>query len=104
MATMTEIPKQHKAVSTPLDRFGTFTLWISVHIKQLCQWNTNQYMQCVYDTPGKISTKVETLDVPEPGPGECLIRLTHSGVCHSDLGIMENSVGVSSSFMAYSVN
>ncbi|KAK0516368.1 hypothetical protein JMJ35_000971 [Cladonia borealis] len=50
-----------------------------------------QYKACVYNDPGKISTKIETLDMPEPGPGECLIHLTHSGVCHSDLGIMENS-------------
>ncbi|KAL9014525.1 MAG: hypothetical protein Q9173_000826 [Seirophora scorigena] len=51
-----------------------------------------QYKAAVYDAPGKISTKIETLDTPEPGPGEVLIKLTHSGVCHSDLGIMENSV------------
>lgn len=29
----------------------------------------------VYDKPGSISTKVEELDVPEPGPGEVLINL-----------------------------
>ena len=74
-----------------------------------------QYRACVYDSPGTISTKVETLDMPEPSPGEVLIQLyvgslapmrcygtpalmlrsfdrTHSGVCHSDLGIMENLV------------
>jgi len=49
------------------------------------------YKACVYDEPGKISTKVVDLDMPEPGPGEVLINLTHSGVCHSDLGIMTNS-------------
>jgi propanol-preferring alcohol dehydrogenase len=47
-----------------------------------------QYKAAVYDQPGKISTKVEELDIPEPGPGEVLIKLTHSGVCHSDLGVM----------------
>ena len=34
-----------------------------------------QYKACVYDQPGKISTKVEMLDTPEPGPGEVLINL-----------------------------
>lgn len=29
----------------------------------------------VYDNPGTISTKVVTVDVPEPGPGEVLINL-----------------------------
>ncbi|KAL8962711.1 MAG: hypothetical protein Q9193_000929 [Seirophora villosa] len=29
-----------------------------------------QYKAAVYDAPGKISTKIETLDTPEPGPGE----------------------------------
>ncbi|KAJ5938203.1 hypothetical protein N7454_004545 [Penicillium verhagenii] len=45
----------------------------------------------VYDQPGTISTKVVEIDVPEPGDGEVLINLTHSGVCHSDLGIMTNN-------------
>lgn len=51
-----------------------------------------QYQAAVYDKPGEVSTKIETLDMPEPGAGELLIQLTHSGVCHSDMGIMENSV------------
>ena len=29
----------------------------------------------VYDRPGSISTKIEELDVPEPGAGEVLINL-----------------------------
>ncbi|KAJ5915520.1 hypothetical protein N7466_011453 [Penicillium verhagenii] len=45
----------------------------------------------VFDQPGTISTKVVEIDVPEPGDGEVLINLTHSGVCHSDLGIMTNT-------------
>ncbi len=36
---------------------------------------TKQYKACVYDDPGKISTKIEMLDMPEPGPGEVLINL-----------------------------
>ncbi|KAL1968495.1 hypothetical protein VTN77DRAFT_1705 [Rasamsonia byssochlamydoides] len=50
-----------------------------------------KYKAVVYDRPGTISTKVVELDVPEPGNGEVLIRLTHSGVCHSDLGVMTNT-------------
>ena len=34
-----------------------------------------QYKACVYDDPGKISTKIEMLDMPEPGAGEVLINL-----------------------------
>jgi len=51
-----------------------------------------QHQACIYDQPGSISTKIETIDTPTPGPGEVLVRLTHSGVCHSDMGVMENSV------------
>ncbi|EPE32390.1 GroES-like protein [Glarea lozoyensis ATCC 20868] len=50
-----------------------------------------KYRACVYDKPGSISTKIEELETPEPGAGEVLVRLTHSGVCHSDMGIMENT-------------
>ena len=50
-----------------------------------------RYKAIVYDKPGTISTKIEELDTPEPGPGDVLVRLTHSGVCHSDMGVMENS-------------
>lgn len=34
-----------------------------------------KYKACVYDSPGKVSTKVVDLDMPEPGPGEVLINL-----------------------------
>lgn len=33
------------------------------------------YKAIVYDNPGTISTKIEELTVPEPGPGEVLVRL-----------------------------
>lgn len=48
------------------------------------------YKAVIYDEPGKVSTKVVDKDMPEPGPGEVLINLSHSGVCHSDLGVMTN--------------
>lgn len=44
----------------------------------------------VYDNPGHISTKIETIETPKPGVGEVLINLTHSGVCHSDQAVMTN--------------
>ena len=33
------------------------------------------YKACIYDEPGKISIKIETLKTPEPGPGEVLINM-----------------------------
>lgn len=33
------------------------------------------YKACVYDEPGKVSTKIVDLDMPEPGSGEVLINL-----------------------------
>lgn len=50
-----------------------------------------KYKAVIYDQPGKVSTKVVELDTPEPGYGQVLIRMTHSGVCHSDFGVMTNS-------------
>ncbi|KAJ4368874.1 hypothetical protein N0V83_005956 [Neocucurbitaria cava] len=50
-----------------------------------------KYKAAVYDKPGSISTKIEELDMPEPGAGQVLINLTHSGVCHSDMGVMMNA-------------
>lgn len=34
-----------------------------------------KHKAAVYDKPGTISTKIEELDTPEPGPGEVLVRL-----------------------------
>ncbi|KAF2095784.1 GroES-like protein [Rhizodiscina lignyota] len=48
------------------------------------------YKAVEYDKPGTISTKVVERQTPEPRTGEVLVRLTHSGVCHSDAAIMQN--------------
>lgn len=32
----------------------------------------------VYDKPGEVSTKIEEIDTPEPGPGQVLIKLYDS--------------------------
>ncbi|KAF2237153.1 alcohol dehydrogenase-like protein [Viridothelium virens] len=50
-----------------------------------------RYKAVVYDNPGTISTKIVEMETPEPGHGEVLVRITHSGVCHSDLAVMENA-------------
>ncbi|KGQ04552.1 Alcohol dehydrogenase 2 [Beauveria bassiana D1-5] len=49
------------------------------------------YKAAVYDEPGTISTKIVELPTPEPAEGQVLIKLTHSGVCHSDLSVMTRS-------------
>ena len=51
----------------------------------------SKHKALIYDEPGKISTKLEEIETPKPGVGEVLIHLTHSGICHSDMGIMTNS-------------
>lgn len=51
----------------------------------------SRHQAMVYDKPGSISTKLETIETPKPGMGEVLVNLTHSGVCHSDMGVMCNS-------------
>jgi S-(hydroxymethyl)glutathione dehydrogenase / alcohol dehydrogenase len=35
------------------------------------------------------TTRVETLRLADPGPGEILVRMTASGVCHSDLHVRD---------------
>ena len=39
------------------------------------------FKAAVYDQPGKISTKIVDLDMPEPGPGEVLIHLYVKSTC-----------------------
>ncbi|KAI1167135.1 alcohol dehydrogenase-like protein [Nemania serpens] len=46
---------------------------------------------CVYDRPGSCSIAVQDVSTPEPAPGEVLVKLTHSGICHSDYEIMINN-------------
>ncbi|KAI0397405.1 alcohol dehydrogenase-like protein [Xylariaceae sp. FL0594] len=46
---------------------------------------------CVYSDIGRCAIEVREVETPEPGPGEVLVKLTHSGVCHSDYGLMMNS-------------
>ncbi|KAJ4390964.1 hypothetical protein N0V93_004563 [Gnomoniopsis smithogilvyi] len=45
----------------------------------------------VYSEPPTLKTEIKELPVPEPGPGEVLVRLQYSGVCHTDWGFCTNS-------------
>lgn len=45
----------------------------------------------VFDGPGK-PLRLETLPVPKPAPGEVLIRLKASGVCHTDVHIWKGGI------------
>ena len=37
---------------------------------------------------------VEKLLLDAPGPGEVLVRIKAAGLCHSDVGILEDEIGV----------
>ncbi|RBR14411.1 hypothetical protein FVER53590_04343 [Fusarium verticillioides] len=54
----------------------------------------SSHQAAVYDKPGELSTKVVDIETPSPSAGEVLVKLSHSGVCHSDLSIMKNSWGM----------
>nr|XP_036579750.1 alcohol dehydrogenase [Colletotrichum truncatum]KAF6787430.1 alcohol dehydrogenase [Colletotrichum truncatum] len=45
----------------------------------------------VYAEPGTTKTEVVELPIPTPGPGEVLVRLQYSGVCHTDYGFCMNA-------------
>ncbi|TQN66614.1 Alcohol dehydrogenase 2, partial [Colletotrichum shisoi] len=45
----------------------------------------------VYTEPGTTKTAVVELPIPKPGPGEVLVRLQYSGVCHTDYGFCMNA-------------
>ncbi|KAI1328902.1 alcohol dehydrogenase-like protein [Xylariaceae sp. FL0255] len=53
--------------------------------------DTKTHKACVYSNPGKVEIELRDVSTPEPGPNEVLVKLTHSGVCHSDFGIMMQS-------------
>ena len=42
----------------------------------------------VLDRPGA-SSRIEDLELAEPGPGEVRVRMLASGVCHSDLHVRD---------------
>ncbi|KAI1628220.1 putative alcohol dehydrogenase [Exophiala viscosa] len=53
----------------------------------------SRHTAIIYDNPGTPSVQIVTVDTPRPGPGDVLVRITHSGVCHSDWGVMTRRQG-----------
>jgi len=47
----------------------------------------------VFKKSGSIETEIIDVEVPQPGPGEILVRITHTGVCHTDYSLATNSLG-----------
>ncbi|KAF3390115.1 Alcohol dehydrogenase 2 [Talaromyces pinophilus] len=45
----------------------------------------------VYTLPGTATISIEELPVPDPEQGQILVKLSHSGVCHSDLAVCMQS-------------
>lgn len=45
----------------------------------------------IFSKPGTTETRIVQVETPEPGQGEVLIRLSHSGVCHSDYAFITNA-------------
>jgi Zn-dependent alcohol dehydrogenase len=41
------------------------------------------------EEPGKPLIVVDDIEIDDPAPGEVLVRVTHCGVCHSDLSIVD---------------
>ncbi|KAK1979040.1 chaperonin 10-like protein [Colletotrichum cereale] len=52
---------------------------------------SNHNRAVVYTEPGTTKTEVVELPIPIPGPGEVLVRLQYSGVCHTDYGFCMNA-------------
>ena len=46
----------------------------------------------VVATAAKAPVTVETVTVPDPGPGEALVRVLACGVCHTDLHYREGGI------------
>ncbi|KAH0829687.1 hypothetical protein AYO21_10594 [Fonsecaea monophora] len=50
-----------------------------------------RHKAAVYSQPGTTAIEIVEVDTPEPEEGEVLIRLSHSGVCHSDYSFIMNA-------------
>ena len=50
-------------------------------------------VRAVLATAKDAPVRVETITVPEPGPGEALVRVAACGVCHTDLHYRDGGIG-----------
>jgi len=46
----------------------------------------------IFEAPGEPFRVVDDLEVEAPGPGEVAVRVTHCGVCHSDLSLVDGAM------------
>jgi Zn-dependent alcohol dehydrogenase len=46
----------------------------------------------VLEKPGSPLAVVDDVDIDDPRPGEVLVRVTHCGLCHSDVHMMDDSM------------
>src|SRR6202142_856879 len=53
----------------------------------------SEQVRGVVATAKKAPATVETIVVPDPGPGEALVRVQACGVCHTDLHYREGGIG-----------
>src|SRR5699024_5551604 len=53
---------------------------------------TMRHMRAVVWEGPDVPMQVEEVPDPRPGPGEVLVRVAATGVCHSDLHVMKGEV------------
>ena len=51
----------------------------------------------LHATTSGADLRLERVPVPEPGPGEILLRVAGTGLCHSDLHLLDGSIGAGTS-------
>ena len=51
-----------------------------------------QVQAVVARAQGRSRSSVETINVPDPGPGEAVVQVQACGVCHTDLHYREGGI------------
>ncbi|WP_154651570.1 alcohol dehydrogenase catalytic domain-containing protein, partial [Gulosibacter faecalis] len=52
-----------------------------------------QQVQGVISRAKDAPVELVTINVPDPGPGEAVVRIQASGVCHTDLHYVRGGIG-----------